>query len=376
MLPSAAGSVLEAAWRDPGFCVPHAGTYPFQWLWDSCFHAVVWAELGDERAAVELATALAQQSPAGFVPHLTYWADPEHHAPFWGRPTTSSITQPPMYAHAIAHCHRRGMAMADELVERAEAGLRFLLTRRARTAGGLVAVVHPWETGCDDSPRWDDWCPGPFRGEDWYEVKGDLVRAVRLDGGDPVGSDAFEVGAVGFNALLAWNVRELAAVGAASDLVGAADELAGAVAGRWDAERRTWTDADAGSGTVRTADALLGLLVDPRPEGFAELVDPAAFGAAFGPRGVHRDEPSYQPDRYWRGPTWPQLTYLLALAARRAGRDDVGAELARGLVRGAERSEGAEYWHPDTGQGLGAAPQSWTTLAVVARRWLAEATPG
>jgi hypothetical protein len=279
-----------------------------------------------------------------------------------------------MYGHAVAACHRAGLPVDPAAVERAERGLGFLLRRRARTDDGLVAVVHPWETGCDDSPRWDDWGPGPYDPADWYVVKGELVEALRLEDGDPVSSGRFRVGDVGFNALVVWNVRELASVGAGTDLLPLADELASALARRWDPELRTWTDAGAGSGRVRTLDGLLPLLVDPRPEAFGLLVDPLAYGAAYGPRGVHRDEPAYRPDRYWRGPAWPQLTYLLAIAARRAGLSDAAVELAACLVRGAERSRGAEYWHPETGEGFGARPQSWTTLALIAARWAEGAT--
>jgi hypothetical protein len=376
MRPEAARTILEAAWREPGFCVPHAGTYPFQWLWDSCFHAVVWAELGDRRALVELDRVLANRSPAGFVPHLTYWADPGHHEGFWGRPLTSCITQPPMYGHAVAVCARRGWPV-DDLVGPAEAGLRFLLTRRRRTDDGLVVVVHPWETGCDDSLRWDDWLVGEEEPLDWYTVKGDLVRAVELDAaGDPVSSRRFAVGSVGFNALLAWNVRELASIGAACDLHPLADELVTGLSARWAPGRRSWLDAPDGSGAARTLDALLALLVDPRPEAWAELSDPTAFDAPFGPRGAHPDEPAYRPDRYWRGPAWPQLTYLLALAARAAGRDADARRLGRALIRGAEASGAAEYWHPDTGEGFGARPQTWTTLALVASEWERSAAGG
>jgi hypothetical protein len=363
--------VLEAAWREPGFCVPHPGTYPFQWLWDSCLHAVVWAELGDERAVVELGTALAQQSPGGFVPHVTYWADPDHHARFWGRSLTSILTQPPLYGHAVAHCAARGLAVPDEVVARAEAGLRFLLTRRARTGDGLVAALHPWETGCDDSPRWDDWIAEPHDPASWYTAKGELVAAVRLVDGEPVASDRFAVGSAGFNALIAWNTRQLAQVGAAADLVALADELAERLTHRWDPHRRTWVDAADGSGTRRTLDAHLALLVDPRPDAVSDLVDPGAFGAPYGPRGVHRDESAYRPDRYWRGSAWPQLTYLLALALRSAGWSGEAARLARWLVDGAEASGAAEHWHPETGEALGARPQCWATLALVAAPWAA-----
>ena len=58
-----------------------------------------------------------------------------------------------MYGHAVAELRRRGIDVPDELAERAHAGLRFLVRERARDPeSGLITVVHPWETGCDDSP--------------------------------------------------------------------------------------------------------------------------------------------------------------------------------------------------------------------------------
>ena len=65
--------LLEAHW-DPerGYCVPNPRTYPHLWLWDSCFHAVVWAHLGDTRAVQELAAVLEGQLPGGLVPHMRY----------------------------------------------------------------------------------------------------------------------------------------------------------------------------------------------------------------------------------------------------------------------------------------------------------------
>ncbi len=70
------------------------------------------------------------------------------------------------------------------------------------------------------------------------------------------------------------------------------------------------------------------------------------------------------PRRYWRGPAWPQLTYLLWVAARRR-QHPVAETLRDRLVAGAWRSGFAEYWDPDTAERRGAAPQSWTALAAV-----------
>ena len=70
---AAVRACMEAHWRPEGFTVPHAGTYPFRWLWDSCLHAVIWLALGEpDRALTELAFTLSVQEPDGFVPHLHY----------------------------------------------------------------------------------------------------------------------------------------------------------------------------------------------------------------------------------------------------------------------------------------------------------------
>jgi hypothetical protein len=366
-------AVLEAAWRsdgDGGFCVPNQTTYPWQWLWDSCFHAVVWARLDDERAVLELESALVDQDDDGFVPHLRYVGGGPHDD-FWGRATSSSITQPPMYGHALAALHRRGVDLPEALVDRAWRGLRFLLEVRPRTAGGLVQLCHPWESGCDDSPRWDGMLDEPWSTARWYDAKGAFVaRMERTPEGGALRNPAFPVGSAGFSALVAWNALELASVAPDDELVAAAHDLVASVDARWDPALRTWIDdgpTATTSGRVRTLDALLPALVAPRSEALASLADGTAFAAPFGPRGVHPDEPTYSPSTYWRGSSWPQLAYLLWVAAVSSGSSEVASNLARSMTRGVEVSGFAEHWAPDTGAPLGAVPQSWSTLACVMR---------
>ena len=78
--------VFEAHWLDAGYAAPNPGVYPWQWLWDSCFHAIVWVELGrPERAVAELDRALHTQLPSGFVPHMNYEREPSAAVGFWGR---------------------------------------------------------------------------------------------------------------------------------------------------------------------------------------------------------------------------------------------------------------------------------------------------
>jgi len=375
--------VLREHWRPEGYAVPHAATYPHQWLWDSCFHAIVWARLGEpDRAIAELRSVFAHQGPDGFVPHMTYWSDPGAAKGFWGRPHTSCITQPPMYGHAVAVVSDLGIPVPDDLLDAAHRGLGFLLDRR-RHPGGGVRIVHPWESGCDDSPRFDRWCPPSWSPAAWRTAKGDLVAAVARPGaaGDPgpTTSAAFECEPAGFGALVAFNAAELARVGARPRLDGslaaAAGEVASVLEGRWVPGAFTWADvarqpaAFGGPVAVRTLDALLGALVVTNASqchaALDQLTDPAAHAGAFGPTGVHRSEPSFDPSRYWRGPTWPQLGYLLWLAARRWERADVADALAWSLAAGAQASGWSEYWHPDTGAPQGAAPQSWTGVVAL-----------
>ncbi len=332
-------SVMEAHWQPEGYTVPNAATYPFAWLWDSCFHSIIWAALGDEDRAVRELTHVfrCQDDTTGFVPHIDYEREPDHLRAFWGQSECSTITQPPLYGHAVAELTRRGVDLPRELVDRARAGIEFFLRDR-RHPSGLVAIAHPWETGCDDSPRFDHW--GADDVARWYDVKGDLV----------VERTAFDCAPVSLSALVAWNGALLGIDTTA---------LVRAIAARWEASLLTWIDAGASersSGRTRTLEALLPLLVIPNAEALAQLTDRSAFGAPFGPRGVHRAEPAFDPRRYWRGPVWPQLAYLLWRA---------GADVASSSVRGASSSGLAEYWDADDGTGLGAIPQSWTGLAML-----------
>jgi glycogen debranching enzyme len=286
------------------------------------------------------------------------------------------VTQPPMAGHALAELHRGGIAVPDDLVDAELAALSFLLVERDR--GGLPVICHPWESGCDDSPRWDGWYPGGRRDPDvMFARKGAWVRDLRLNAaGSPVASASFEVASCAFAALVAFNVAELAEVSAVpAELVRRSERVIERLAAAWDPDRRTFVDqvvtagAAPASAGVRTLEALLAVLVLPAgplvDDVFDQLLDPGAFGGECGPTQVHRGEPSFEPTRYWRGPAWPQLSYLFWVAARRHGRADVALAVRDAMVRGALRSGWAEYWHPDTGEGYGAVPQSWTGLVAV-----------
>jgi hypothetical protein len=369
-------TMMERHWVSAGYTAPNSEVYPWLWLWDSCFHALIWLELGDsDRAVTELRAVFSTQTASGFVPHMGYMLDPEASRDFWGRSGSSSITQPPMYGHAVAELIRAGVDVPADLIDAAAKGLDFLLTRRKRHASGLILLVHPWESGADDSPRWDSACPGGYSPEAWFDAKGAWVGTIETSAaGDPIANPGFEVASAGFNALVVFNAEELAAVaGDGFDHAAERSEVSDALVNCWDSTLGTWTDrglTETGSASVRTVDALLPTLIEPDPARVLAvgeaLLDASAYGGAFGPAGVHRAEPFFDARAYWRGAAWPQLSYLLALAQERAGNPEVASELRIRLRRGALESALAEYWDPDDGTGLGAIPQSWAGVTVVA----------
>ncbi|NED94684.1 hypothetical protein G1H11_05110 [Phytoactinopolyspora alkaliphila] len=371
-------SLMQAHWDDTrGYCVPNPSVYPHLWLWDSCFHAIVWAHLEDERAPAELAAVLAGQLDGGMIPHMRY--GPEGPDTWLGPlPQVSSLTQPPIFGHAARVVHERGMEVPDEVVRRAVRAFDWLWEHR-RTPDGLLVIVHPWEAGNDHSVRWDDWgapgrTPADYNRAARTAWNKDQMRHVRFDDdGAAVWSASFVAAPAGFNALTAFSMAELGALTGDPRLVERSRLLAEAIDQHlWNAELRLWADrAVVGGGpsvSSPISDGALGALVTSdrakAEAALSQLDDPGRFGAPSGPANVARDHASYDPATYWRGPAWPQLNYLFGVALARWGRAEDAARLTRRSIAAARTSGWAEYWNPETGEGLGAAPQSWTGIVL------------
>jgi hypothetical protein len=364
-------AVMDQNWvEECSFTAPNRTTYPWMWLWDSSFHSIVYATLGDERAMREARSIFRWQTTDGMVPHMGYQSDEAFGKLSWSGSGGSVITQPPMYGHMLRVLHSYGFDVSS-LLSNATAGIRFLLDRR-RLPSGLIGIVHPWESGTDNSPRWDGWCGDGANSRQWRQKKSRMVGTLDVNSqGTALSNPLFEVAPASFNALVAFNALELSHLTHDQDMQSDAMELSKILDQCFVPELNTWADSDAeGSFTssVRTLDALLPALVSPNTgrvrEILGQLADRDAFGADYGPTGVDKREVSFDPDAYWRGGAWPQLTYLLFIAAQRAEVSDV-EEWLRSVARTAAlKSKFAEFYNATTGAGRGAVPQSWSCLPV------------
>jgi len=417
-LDRAARAILTANDRG-GFTVPTAGLYPYQWNWDSCLVAMGWAAIDEARAWAEIRTLFTAQWPDGMLPHIVFHSAEPGYFPgpeVWGTgraPDCSGITQPPVAASAVARLWR---GAADRAA--AEAVVRPLVRRladwhawwrRARDPHGrdLVAILHPWESGMDNSPAWDaalarvpvdglpdyaradtahvDAAQRPTRAE--YDRYLSLVHLFRANGWDSAilhDLSPFRVCDVATNALLLAAEHDLASLagdlgepGLRAEAEARAADLSAGLESLWDAESglyRAYDRVAAAPVPALTSAGFFGLL-DPtlppdRRDALAATLDAWLETAPFGLASVHPSDPAFDRRRYWRGPSWAIVNALLAWGLDIAGRGDT-AERLRTATQAAIRTGGFhEYFDPLDGTGLGGRDFSWT-----AAMWLAWAGP-
>jgi glycogen debranching enzyme len=150
-------------------------TYPHQWLWDSCFHAIVLHVLGEHEAARDELRALFREQvrtgpDRGRLPHMTFMGaspaeavqDPDGAAAYardlalWRRPRSSTITQQSVLADAILRVGDQ--SFWSEMYEPLCAYYDWWIRRRDPNHDGLYAAWHLWETAMDATPRGDPAC--------------------------------------------------------------------------------------------------------------------------------------------------------------------------------------------------------------------------
>jgi putative isomerase len=82
----------------------------------------------------------------------------------------------------------------------------------------------------------------------------------------------------------------------------------------------------------------------------AHLVDERQFWPRFPVPTVALDDPKYDPNQMWRGPTWVNINYLLIKGLQRTGYEALADELRRRTLELiCTQDDVYEYYHPEDG---------------------------
>lgn len=372
------------------YTVPSAEHYPYQWLWDSCFHAIILAQCDPEAAKAELRSLLSKQLPDGMIPHIIYWTPGILHLFRWGVEGTSSLTQPPMIAYAAWEIHRRAPdgAFLESIYPALLSYYRFLIEKRDPRDHHLVGIVNPDESGEDNSPRFD----APLSASADISYKDHLALRTKLvEQNVACNFDAeacmrnyFWVKDVPFNAILIENLRALGHIASFLKHVDGerfatlhAELVAQAMRERlfkdgvyWSASGKEYKPLEVAT-WAHFAPLFAGLYSPEEAEVVVRthLLNPDTFYAPFGIRTVSKKEISYRAEGYssgfsWRGPVWMATQWFIHRGLLCYGYKEEAADMRKKSLALLERSGFRECFNPETGEGLGAHAFTWGALVL------------
>lgn len=421
-----ARAVLDVNWSGSS-TIPSRSLYPHQWSWDSAFISIGRSWYDEVRARQELLALFDAQWSNGKLPHIVFnpdvpdelyfpgprfWqAERSPHAPR-GR-ATSGLTQPPVHARAALEMHRHtrdpdgSRAFLRTLYPLLAAQHRYLERDRDPAGIGLPVIVHPWESGLDNSPVWDrdlrdlDIPAGAIPEYQRHDIKRAdpedrptdaaydrfIYLAIRYrdsgyDDGALLDSVPFAIAGPLFTAIHLWSCHALAEI---AGIVGAdplpheesAQRIHQALMRElWDPVAGRFYALDVRRGHREPEETIVSFapLLDPRlPRDVVDTICGVLESACFHPSETdHFVVPTYSVRgplfdrrRYWRGPVWINTNWLLWNGLRQHGRDDLASEIAASSLALVKRAGFYEYFEPFGGAGHGSPDFSWSAALAI-----------
>jgi len=80
---------------------------------------------------------------------------------------------------------------------------------------------------------------------------------------------------------------------------------------------------------------------------------------------VSAQDPQFDPARYWRGPVWPMISWVIHLGLRRHGFAEEAEQLRSTQLDLARAGGFWEHYNAKTGEGQGTEHLSWTAAIVL-----------
>jgi hypothetical protein len=260
---------------------------------------------------------------------------------------------------------------------------------------GLIALVHPWESGLDNSPYWMhplevlsadstivNWLRSDFEfvTAEQREKPDDAIRILlqaywlqknHHDSAEALRHSPILVGDLAFNAILVaanQSLERLAATAGyelSSELKADARKTPDAIERLFDKNTGQYYSYDfrqkelikyptiisftAWLAGCQQADTLLPLLNDPKN-----------YQLPYPIPSVPKTSPDFDEQRYWQGPVWINMNWLTVKGLRQSGHPKTAERIRRATLELVEKSGCREYFSPLDGRGLGGKDFSWT----------------
>ena len=397
-----------------GHTIPTSGLYPFQWNWDSCLTSLGLARFDRDRAWREIETLFKGQWQDGMVPHIIFWADDEGYFPgkdVWDSrtdPPSSGHSQPPVASSAVWSLVRSGgkddHERARELFPSLMSYHRWYHEFRDPNDTGVVAITHPWESGRDNSPDWDAAMAavevpadlGEYQRKDLQHVDAKarptkeqydcflaLVKHGRECGWDHkeiYDNGQFLAADPGVQFMLLRSDRDLLTL---AETLGKDDEtgqlrewIEASEAGcesLWSDDLGGYCAKDMRGGSSSTGLSNASMLAwyagVVKPEQAGRMADAARSmlnGVDYGMPSWAAHQDGFDSRRYWRGPVWAIMNYMIAEGMLEQGEKELALRMRMDIMRLISEHGFREYFDPVSGEGAGGDNFTWTAAI-----WLA-----
>jgi hypothetical protein len=333
--------------------------------------------------------------------------------------STSGITQPPMLAEAIVQIGKKlnwpeRRSWYKMVYPALLAHHQWLFRERDPHHEGLVLQIHPWETGLDNTPPWMhelhehllpwwirlmqklhlDTAFGWFRSDRKYVSSDqresnvealalyDAQRRFRRKGYDfdkIIDHSLFAIEDLSFNAIFIRANEHLGEI-AKSIREELPEELTGSIVKSrktfeelWDQYANEYFSRDFVSHKLLTQSSVAafmplyaGCISKERATSIVKLLENEhRFGPAYPVPSTPIDSPWFKPRKYWRGPTWVNMNWMIIDGLDRYGFSEHAQALRESTLEMVNAAGFYEYFNPLDGSPNGTDNFSWTAALTI-----------
>lgn len=422
-----AHQILEMNWRG-SFTIPTNKLYPFQWNWDSGFVCLGHQHVDVSKAIQEMNSLFSGQWENGLVPHIIFHSETEKtyfpNFDFWDstvnpgapdNPKSSGITQPAVHGFILENLltnHLKNQDVIDfarHIFPKIVHYHRFLYQYRDPHHEGLMFIFHPWESGRDNSPLWDESLqriqikPGdlpPYERRDTslapaserptneqydrYVYLLELGKKYQYEGHEIAKESPFLIQDDMMNAILIKSNESLINVGKhlgfdTKELEEWQQQSLQSFRQKfWNEEIGLYTSYDLRAEKQVVEKEIGGLI--PL---FAGIPDQSqatrmhTYLKGLRERNLYLtpsfdvDSPMFDSKRYWRGPVWPHMNWMIHHGLRQYGFDDMAEFVKQDTLELIEKFGFFEYFEPQKSvaatltTGYGGDLFSWTSSTIL-----------